>query len=121
MGAPRTTKYVLDVLMEREGNATPIGMIISRTGLTREQVLTAAQKLVAKDCGVSRVLSGHAWVYKTAVETPAVKPEGKRLTVVPKTVEERSGNRIFTEIGKASTGEVIIQDVEGNLYKAKKI
>lgn len=121
MGSPRTTKYVLDVLMEREGSATPIGMIISRTGLTREQVLTAAQKLVAKKCGVERVLSGHAWVYKSAVEAPTVAPTPKRLTVVPKAVAERSGNRIFTEIGMASTGEVIVQDVEGNLYKAKKI
>lgn len=124
MGSTRTTKYVLDVLMEREGNPTPIGMLVSRTGLTREQVLSSTTSLVAKNIGVTKVLSGHSWVYKAAgepTETASKKTAKTPLHVVPKAVEDRSGNRIFTEVGMTSTGEIVIQDTESNLYRAKKL
>lgn len=124
MGAPRTTSLVLDLLIEREGNTTPIGMIVSRTGLTREQVQSSTQRLVAKNCGVERVLNGNAWVFNGPRNTPA-EPKTKKspavLHVVPPAVEARSGNRVFSEVGQTSTGDVVIQEADGTLYKARKI
>ena len=102
MGAQRTFGALYDVLKEREGLETTIPDIMARTGLRRDQVFNAVNTLKRQGRPVETHVAGHSFILRR--EAPLTKEK-----------------RVFEEIGTAKNGDIVIQDEDGNLYKATRI
>lgn len=106
MGAPRTRPQVLNYLMNHPGESLYIDDIAKATKLDTKQVLSAIGNLVHVDGEpVETVQRGRIWRYN---------PNGQRKAKAPE-------KRMFEEIGPAKDGSIVIQDLDGNLYKAVEL
>lgn len=84
-------------------NTTDIALAIKATD---KQVKGAVNTLLGHGHDIESVSRGTAYVYR-----------GMKSEIKPKS----TGKRMFEEIGVGKNGIIVIQDTDGNLYKAEEI
>lgn len=116
MGAPRTTKYVLDILGRHRGTdvtMTQIQRELKEAGhpLDHAQVVSAIGRLIARNgLPITVVVQGAAWRYEASNAAPATASK-----VVEKTYE------LFELVGRTSDGTRIVRDESLTLYKLSEM
>lgn len=104
MGAPLVYRRVLDFIRERPNVELTVTEIGHNTGLNNGQVNQGIRTLRIQGSLIDTVKPGYSYIYREQRPT-----------------NEVSEKRIFEEIGTTKAGAIVIQDEDGNLYKAEEI
>jgi hypothetical protein len=103
MGAPNVKQSVMDVFMRHANQHVSITTLQTESGKDRQQVLGAISQLVNRDnVNIKPVVRGAAYVYR---DGPVEKPT----------------EPIFRQVGQTKLGVSILEDEEGDLWKAERI
>lgn len=106
MGYTLLYPKLLDFFSKRTGEVVNTTDIATELGVTDKQVKAAVTTLLGHGHNIESISRGTAFIYR------GLKPEIKREVV---------SRRMFEEIGVGKNGVIVIQDTEGNLYKAEEI
>lgn len=108
MGSTPVRHEVLAVITKRPGEIIYLKDIVAATGLDEKQVQSAINNMRRDDptleSTIQTVARGQAWRYD---------PTGRR--------RKDGEKRMFEELAVTKTGALIIQDQDGNLYRAEEL
>lgn len=107
MGYMLLYPVLLEYLTKRPGEVLNTADIARDIKATESQVKGAVKTLLGHGHDIESVSRGNAYIYR------GLKQEIKTA--------KKSDKRIFEEIGQSKSGAIVIQDAEGNLYKAEEI
>lgn len=105
---------ILQVLTRSPGEVVYVQDIASHAKVTEQQVKSALapSRLAKYPIRIDVVVNGKAWRYM-GDRSPQVPEPAETPTVAEK--------RIFEEIGTTKSGQLIIQDMDGNLFRAEEL
>lgn len=103
---------IIKYLTENLGVPVHINEMVEMTGADKSSVQAAMLVLLNEDkLNIDVIVGGNTWVYrgvKSAVaESAPVKPVGSK--------------QLYTELGTAKDGAKILEDEEGNLWRATEL
>lgn len=102
---PSYSSAVLEYFTKSPGEILYTSDITKNLNLTKDQVQSAISRFKnRKGINFEVISAGHAYRYQPG---PAE--------------EKKTGNRVFEEIGVTKKGDIIIQDSDGNLYRAEEL
>lgn len=105
MARPSFRPAILQYLEAHEGDQVYLERMAAAIGATRKQTQQAVSNLREDlpDIPIRVIVAGNVWVYDRAWRQPdAVKPT----------------RRMFEEIGPTKSGDILIQDQDGAIYRA---
>lgn len=105
---------ILKYLEDRPGVRVYVEDIAKAIGCTRDQAQSAMSNLRndVPSLPITTVISGNVWIFGTAAATDAALPS-RRPIPKPK--------RIFEELAVTKSGEILIQDESGTIYRASEM
>jgi hypothetical protein len=118
MAGTGVKRTVLDFMVAQQGAPVSTDLVAASTGLTKTQVNYAlASFVIAGNASIVRVSYG---VYSYI--GPAIKPAASHASA-SRPAEPKNGLAAepFTVIGKAKTGETVVSDANGVIYKLVEI
>lgn len=121
---PGIQSRLVELLISAKGRTVSAADMSKRLGVERTPVQGAMSHLLKKHPEIQVVHRASAWRWietGDAVETVADEIVSEPKMSAPKSVKARSGNRVFSEIGVTSTGDILIQDTGGTVYAARKL
>lgn len=98
--------------------------LVAATGLITVQVqgnisnIMRDHKLGYLDFNIERISAGQVWMYKPSAKSEAVETEKGENPSLDYSTQHK---RVFEELGTTKRGSIVIQDDEGNLYKAVEL
>jgi hypothetical protein len=110
MGKQSTLVPVLEALRKYPNQDVTITQLTEETGLTRGQVQGAIANARARDnldIVITTVVAGN--VYRWSPRSPAAA------------FDAGNGRRLFEQIAVTKSGDLILQDDGGNLYRAAEL
>lgn len=114
MGANRVTPTVVQFFVNHPNRVWSREEVADRLGLTQTQVRDAARYITNKGTltGLKVIINGTTWEYVPPVASPKLGPAP---TPAP------THKRVFEEVGPVKGGGFVIQDEDGNLYRAEEL
>lgn len=109
MGYARTSDKILDYFHTHQNIQVTLNELADATGLDANQVKSAINTLKSSryKMNFETVMTGNVWIYRP--------DKGKSVDV------NTVNTVMFEQVGKSSTGVIVIQDEDGKLYKAVEI
>jgi biotin operon repressor len=105
-----------ELLIVRQGQDADVDELAKTLDLTRQQILNGITTLRSKGVPVVAVTRGQTYRLDTPQKTASEKRASHR-----RNGSGSNRKRRFTEIGPATNGRIIIQDVNGKLYSATEL
>lgn len=116
MGSPRTTPQVLDYLIDNPGRVVCRQQIAEATALSAQQIRSAVQNLrVRSGENIEVVIHGESWIWRPREVEEAATATPEPAAPVSAAPAQR---RVFEQIGTTRSGDLVIQDEDGSLYRA---
>lgn len=96
--------FVLEYFHRHVGEEVWITDLASESGFTTQQLQNCISGVIRNEpnCGIESMVRGRSWRYLPPEQRP----------------EAVNGKRIFEEMAASKTGQIVIQDDEGNLFIA---
>lgn len=117
---PTIRTEILRVLTDKPGQVVYADEIMEKTGNTKSQVQKVMMNLLREELpGLSIAVAGNAWCYITGQQTVNVDTLLKGTFVPPR--KKKVELRVFEEVGRTKSGEIMIRDQDMNLYTAKEM
>ena len=103
MGAKATQPAVLEYLTKNADVHVYVHDICRNTNLNKQSVLSAISRIKAKHPNLETISAGNQWIWRSKV------------------ADEKKGKRLFEELAQTRSGEVLVQDEEGAIYKLTEL
>jgi hypothetical protein len=107
---PTVSLPILEYLAAHPNQTVTQAELMKALDFNRDQVRQGLSTIRSKKLPVVSMLAGGAWKYVPDNETvPQVQPPPVKT------------NEVFEYLATANNGDMIIQDVDGKLYRAKEL